>query len=1195
MFRAPWTLFAQTRPAAKEIQLRDGALKTAPPVITSAVADPRWSTAQELATALSMRAWSVYARWGHPTTGRRSWALTHADRNQRPESTITHLTAVHPQAAPDGAASLPVIGLGDVRRPDGAAWFAVDIDPDGRVFSRAQALAALEAAAPGISQAPRVEFDSSSGWIRAKGGPVLREQRGLRILIGFMAGSDIERAAAAIFARLWLKGFGWATVTDSGRLEPRTLIDMALVRNQSQPDFFLPARLGPGLESFAPPVGWCAGEGQAAAHGFDSVALVPDLTEAEAAQVKVLQDAAMRARHDEAQATRSAYVLARATEDAARRGTTVEEEAARRRAALDQVGAVVALDGDTQICTRAHGWLTVREIGQRGLAAFKDAYCADPAEPDYRSTDGRPTTGRAVIQRASEFMVQIMSFAHGAGTRFVWLDGGGLLPDSDDMPTEASESAASEAPATWTGSGVEAWNEAPAGPLARALGAEADEALAEPDLSAAEAAWLTKTLAEAGAFRHLHMQPHDPRMNQMAIDIAGLRARSVAVMRRGQNNTTLLALGMDADPPLEPASAQALAPAVAEDGTPRLVLGHGAAGLDALADAAASAARAGRRVEVLVADAARDSMAALVAARGLTALVRPSRTGKDGDEYLCLKHEAVALQTEAGYRDQFFASHCMKARRFAAPLMCPYFDVCGYNRAMAGLGLAHVVVARAGSVEGAVNALLEEPAPSVMAAEPPQAVDIAWSDKEVADPAYAAIAPIVQAVIQGLRSGIPVEALGALVTQDDKDLLSRRSVPPKPASPTDTAEQARIKTARLRPFKRQRMTPPWDIAWATLALVSMRASVRLGDEGKVAVAVAPTFLRLRAATAATLLSATPLDAKAAAQAARALGALDRAAAAKAGLPVPAPTVVTRIRVAPSSLPAKVILLSSRPRVLHSDPDTHADVDRLASAVRLACRFGQRVTLVVHAEAARKALQEAVGEAARVITPNAKGLAPADLIVATAALPRHSAGGWHARGWTGPGSVAAAGVAPLRVVPPTVLGAPSTVMATLQRLPAREDSLEAFRAAAYALVEALVATSTAAGVAPTVLILDTVPPRWPVHAVVHRDLLVPADDRALAAVEVVLDDPFIESPADLARALQERHPDEFATAKAARLWVDRHALDLEGWRALASVWTGRATPEMVARMAEVAGLAEVESGAAEQITNSNPDLNKEVPK
>jgi hypothetical protein len=34
--------------------------------------------------------------------------------------------------------------------------------------------------------------------------------------------------------------------------------------------------------------------------------------------------------------------------------------------------------------------------------------------------------------------------------------------------------------------------------------------------------------------------------------------------------------------------------------------------------------------------------------------------------------------------------------------------------------------------------------------------------------------------------------------------------------------------------------------------------------------------------------------------------------------------------------------------------------------------------------------------------------------------------------------------------------------------------------------------------------------------------------------------------------------------------------------------------MVARMAEVAGLAEVESGAAEQIINSNPDLNKEVP-
>lgn len=1202
MFKARLSVLTQLAAASKRIA-RDpeGGLVKTPPAITSALVRPRLWSAHELAHAVNHPdTLGNYIKWATPVTGpERAWALTEQDlREDRREARLAALAERFGVKEP-----LHVIGLGrhSFRRPEGGGWLAIDIDPPAGVsFSEASALEALARVVPTVHEAPRVVYHSSSGWIyETATGRELAGARGLRVVLGIAEAGDTARAGQVLFDRLWLAGLGWMLITRSGDCLPRTLVDLAVTRTASQPDFFLPGRLGEGLEYRRP--------GATACDGFPLYTreALPDLSAAERVRLREIQAEAAAERAEEAAAIRRQHFDSLAEANARRSGRSLAHERAVLERLRERAGAVVEIDGDHPVCTRRHGWLTVREIGARGIACFEDPYCADPIEPHYGGVEGgAPTVTKARITVASAEAVEIQTFAHGSGRRYRWIGLEGIVFEPDGAPETTPPEAD---PWDGTGTAPGAWD----GTLgSEALDAEALLAAAVPDVTEAELARLAEILEHGTATRSLRggaTEGEGTRFARLKEDLQahlGDSVAGVALARRDRTNSVLhthtrreaplavvgerSAVGVPGVLGAASETARALVTVVAA--TPLAT---------ALAEVRAAVAT-GQRIELLVAQPGERAVAlAALREAGVLAELRPGYADRAPDgSPLCLKFEAHARRREAEAARGGFRAHC-RGRDPKDPEkfeFCPHFATCGHNQRLRELDVAEVIVASPFALEREAGSFFEaSPPPHVVVAGALAGVTPRWEAARIEARDCAPFREAARTLQRGAREGLSREALLSLLTREERAAISAQAEPPRAARPRYSVEQAREATrALLRPYATEGLAAPWTVASALEdALLGRRVLVHHAAADQYLALPVPRFERLAQTLSLTHLAAEPLGGELLDRAVQALDGAAERAAKRLGTATPTTattataTVVHRLR-APVRAPAGFWVLSLYPRARLRDlrdPTAQASLAALASH---GARAGARVALiVVEREACAVLRQRLAGTGVSVLLPSEDAdLGPLDVIVQTAAVPltheRAAALSWAARGSREAVARALVGAASWRAPLADLLHPSTHAQGILLRRPDDPDTWLHWQVEAYQGAERLARASVSAGREPVVLLLDVLPPAYPVAAQVPRGLLLPGP-RELALLETRRELP-LASDREIARELARAHPALFASWAAARAFLQRHERVpgcVELRLACLGLWAGRACPDLQARVeAYVLAGGDGEEGATE---------------
>lgn len=302
--------------------------------------------------------------------------------------------------------------------PEGAGLLMLDYDPapDGKPLGVDELHAALATACPVLADAPAIWRPSASSCIHdRKTGAELRGVGGQRLYIPVLGASDISRAGAVLFDRLWLAGHGRFEVSKSGALLARSLID-ASVFQPERLDFCGGADLGRGLEQRLPdPVLF-----NESAPYLDTRAELPDLTAEEESRLAAIRSEFGAALEAERQQVREIWIAERVAAGLAdlpeeRRETirprlevTYRQAAEGGRLGLDFELVAVKKGGKIRKA------LTVHEL-LRDRAAWHEATTTDPLEQDY--PDGQARLVGWLNLRAREPYLQ--SQAHG-GIRY-WL------------------------------------------------------------------------------------------------------------------------------------------------------------------------------------------------------------------------------------------------------------------------------------------------------------------------------------------------------------------------------------------------------------------------------------------------------------------------------------------------------------------------------------------------------------------------------------------------------------------------------------------------------------------------------------------------------------------------------------------------------------------------------------------------------
>lgn len=301
--------------------------------------------------------------------------------------------------------------------PTGPGVLMLDYDPprDGKPLTREELFAALDDVWPELAEAPHIWRESASSCIyRESTGAELRGVMGQRVYVPVADAQDIPRAGAALYARLWLAGYGRFDISASGAFLDRSLID-ASVWQPERLDFAGGAQCGPGLEQRR-------GEPKLfneAAPFIDSRTLA-DLSPEEQAQLETLKAAAREAMQPASEAKQAEWIEERLK--AAPNGKRKEMREIYERAVRDK-----RLFGDFVLHLEKHGKVSVAAILDNP-DKFHGARCADPLEPDY-ANDRRI----AFVNLKAAGKPYLFSHAHG-GQRFslhramqtVTLEGGEL-------------------------------------------------------------------------------------------------------------------------------------------------------------------------------------------------------------------------------------------------------------------------------------------------------------------------------------------------------------------------------------------------------------------------------------------------------------------------------------------------------------------------------------------------------------------------------------------------------------------------------------------------------------------------------------------------------------------------------------------------------------------------------------------------
>lgn len=260
----------------------------------------------------------------------------------------------------------------------GAAIFMCDHDAEHAAdpLNSPDALRdALIKSCPALADAPMLWCASSSSHIEVDGtGDVITGLRGQRLYIPFRAGTDIERAGAALYALTWLAGYGHYVVAKNGRLLDRSIIDLSVYQPE-RIDFAAGAKCVPPLVQRRPDhIIWNGG-----AEEFDS-RLIPDLDAEQRIALAELQAARRAEMREESERKRSEYIESEAAVLADARSLDIDNAREIVRAAVERQ----TLHAEFILLPEEGKPVTVGEVLDNP-GRWHNKRFADPCEPAYRN------------------------------------------------------------------------------------------------------------------------------------------------------------------------------------------------------------------------------------------------------------------------------------------------------------------------------------------------------------------------------------------------------------------------------------------------------------------------------------------------------------------------------------------------------------------------------------------------------------------------------------------------------------------------------------------------------------------------------------------------------------------------------------------------------------------------------------------
>lgn len=316
----------------------------------------------------------------------------------------------------------------------GPGWLLIDYDPaDGQTpLTAAELRSELCDVVDGLGRAPMVVGSSGSAHIyHAETDECLKGAGGLRMYILVADARDIPRAGAALCERLWAFGKGYYSVSKSGALLERTLID-ASVWQPERLDFAAGAACATPLEQRRPEPEWFNNDAPA----LDTAGRIGDLPQDLVQYVYDTKAEARAAMHDEQETARANWIEDRITAWETRNKAELDtlssaDRAAEREEARDRFRQSVVkrqLFGDFELECENGQKVTVGEI-MDDQDRWHGKRFADPLEPDYNG-DKRI----AHLNLKSGGKPFIYSHAHG-GQRYTLIRASGTIRlEAGEMP-----------------------------------------------------------------------------------------------------------------------------------------------------------------------------------------------------------------------------------------------------------------------------------------------------------------------------------------------------------------------------------------------------------------------------------------------------------------------------------------------------------------------------------------------------------------------------------------------------------------------------------------------------------------------------------------------------------------------------------------------------------------------------------------
>lgn len=306
--------------------------------------------------------------------------------------------------------------------PQGEGVFMLDHDvrkDRSVILSQEELLDAITKACPALSSAPMLLTHSASSHIY-EDGKLIHGQAGMRIYVRVKDATDIPRAGAALYKRLWLAGFGFIEIGQSGAIYERSLIDASV---------WTPERLDfAGGAHCEPPYSQCRPDNVLMNEDFEAEAfdttLIKDLTEREEERFKNLVWNAKQQAKGAADQKRSEWLLSLPDD---------------RRNLVDASMESGTLPADFVLTSVNGEEFTVKEA-LADKEKYHGIYVQHPFEPDYQPDNEK----LAQLKLDSNPRPCVHTFAHG-GQNF-WLDTAEVAFDGIELPRPTGPVRASTLP-----------------------------------------------------------------------------------------------------------------------------------------------------------------------------------------------------------------------------------------------------------------------------------------------------------------------------------------------------------------------------------------------------------------------------------------------------------------------------------------------------------------------------------------------------------------------------------------------------------------------------------------------------------------------------------------------------------------------------------------------------------------------------